>query len=105
MGQDTQRCASPLAALFTLFLAVLAVPSAQAQDMSAYSNRRASDLSDRNQSSTGIPSFQDTTEFLIQKAEKDERERLTREHRFPALRNGPQEQRGENSFGQLPWSQ
>ena len=56
--------------------------SAQAQDMSAYPNERGRHMPRHDGLSGGVPSFQDTIEYLTQKAEEDERERATRENRF-----------------------
>lgn len=60
-------------------------------------------MSNRNSSSGDIPSFQDTIEFLTQKAREDERERVTAENRLRIFRNydNIQEHRTEYLFGQL----
>ena len=67
------RCA--LAGTLSVFLTVLTLSclSAQAQDMNAYSSGRGPDMSNGSPASMGIPSFQDTIEFLTQKARQEER--------------------------------
>ncbi|WP_447983008.1 hypothetical protein [Nitrospira sp. Nam74] len=83
----TPRYLCSFSAGLALFLgaSILSCLSAQAQDTNAYSNRRGADMSGRNSLSGGVPSFQDTIEFLTEKAAEDERERATRENRFRTL--------------------
>jgi hypothetical protein len=81
----------------------LSCPSAQAQDMNAYSSGRGSDMSNRSPASMGVPSFQDTIEFLTQKARQQERERVAEENRHQSFRNRGSgfESRRDYDFGPL----
>ena len=105
MSLHTPRDLCALAGTLSVFLAVLSLSclSAQAQDMNAYSSGRGPDMSNRNRASMGVPSFQDTIEFLTQKARQEERERAAEENRRQSFRNrgnGP-ESRRDYDFGPL----
>ena len=101
MPPDT--CA--LAGTLSVFLTVLtwSCLSAQAQDMNAYSSGRESDMSNRSPASMGVPSFQDTIEFLTQKARQEERERVAEENRRQSFHNhgNGRESRRDYDFGPL----
>ena len=97
--------ACALAGTLSVFLTVLTLSclSAQAQDMNAYSSGRGTNMSNRNPASMGVPSFQDTIEFLTQKARQEERERVAEENRRQSFRNhanGRESRRGYD-FGPL----
>ena len=83
MTFHTPRNTSALAGMLSVFLTVLTLSclSAQAQDMNAYSSGRGPDMSNRSPASMGVPSYQDTIEFLTQKARQEERERVAEENR------------------------
>jgi hypothetical protein len=51
----------------------------------------------------GVPSFQDTIEFLTQKARQEERERVAEENRHQSFRNrgNGRESRRDYDFGPL----
>lgn len=90
MTRALRFCA--LVGVLALFPALIfSCLSAQAQDMSAYSNGRGRDMPRQDVLSGGVPSFQDTIEYLIQKAAEDERERATRENRFRSPSYGSRE--------------
>jgi len=90
MTRALRFCA--LVGVFALFPALLfSCLSAQAQDMSTYSNGRGPDMPRHDGVSGGVPSFQDTIEYLTQKAAEDERERAARENRFRSPSYGSQQ--------------
>ena len=101
----TPRNTCALAGMLSVFLTVLTLSclSAQAQDMNAYSSGRGSDTSNRSPASMGVPSYQDTVEFLTQKARQEERERVAEENRRQSFRNrgSGRESRRDYDFGPL----
>lgn len=105
MSLHTPRDTCALAGTLWVFLTVLTLScfSAHAEDMNAYSSGRGPDMSNRNPASMGVPSFQDTIEFLTQKARQEERERVAEENRRQSFGNhgNGRESRRAYDFGPL----
>lgn len=99
--QGTYALACTLTVCLTVL--ILSCLSAHAQDMNAYSSGRGPDMSNRSPASMGVPSYQDTIEFLTQKARQEERERVAEENRRQSFRNrgNGRESRRDYDFGPL----